>query len=201
MGATDPTITLVTLLKWEAPGGDVRLCDGGFVDHAGERYEASHPVFGKVLDWPSITATMDDLSEDASITLSPAPGATLADWWRTDLIGTRVQVWVGELDTDLLTVIDATRLGDLLVDTVGREQPEGGNLLALDLISRTERLFLTDEGNVCSDRFHQSVWPGETGFLNCTDVAGKFAWGAAESTAEETSKGGKKKQKKNKYAS
>lgn len=196
MGATDRIVTLVNLVKFEGPDGDVRLCDGGFVDHASEEYQSLHAVFGTVASWPNVSAAMDGLAEDAQLVLAPAPGATLADWWRTDLLDCRVRVWQGELDTDQLTVINATLLGDWLVDNAGRAQSADGDLLQLDLIARTERLFLTDEGNVCSDRFHQSVYPGELGFVNCTDVQGYFAWGALDTSREETSKSGKKKDKK-----
>lgn len=201
MTATDRVITLAALLLWEAPDGDVALCDGGFVDFdpgtGTVRFAAHDAVFGSVLEWPELAAQKGDLAEGATLKLAPAPGATLADWWRTDLAGTRLRLWQGEVDSDMVTVSTADQLADLLVDTVGREQaPDGSDVLVLDLMGRTERLFLTDEGNVCSDRFHQSVWGGETGFANCSDVAGKFAWGAAESGAEETTKAGKKKKKK-----
>lgn len=196
MTATDRNITLSAFLKWNAPDGDVRICDGGFIDYASERYEARHAVFGSVVEWPTISAAMGDMAEQATLKLAPVPGADLADWWRTDLLGTRLRLWLGEVDTDLVTVSSAELLGDFLVDNVAREQgQDGSDLLLLDLTGRTERLFLTDEGNVCSDRFHQSVWSGETGFKNCTDVPARFAWGTADTTAEETSKGGKKKKK------
>lgn len=198
MSAADRAITLVTLIKWDAPGGTVRLCDGGFVDFAGERYEAAHAVWGRVEAWPALDASMDELAEAASVTLLPDAEAALADWWRTDLLDSRLRVWLGELQADGVTVNAATvtQLGDLLVDDAARAQgPDGSDALQLDLTGRAERLFLIDEGNVCSDRFHQSVWPGELGFVNCTDVAGQFAWGTALTSTEEPVKGGKKKNK------
>lgn len=201
MGALDRSITLVTLLKWEAPGGTVRLCDGGFVDFNGERYEAAHAVWGRVAQWPSLDASMDELAEAASVTLLPDAGATLSAWWRADVLDTRMRVWLGELQADGLTVnaATATQLADLLVDNAARAQgPDGSDALELDLTGRAERLFVIDEGNVCSDRFHQTVWPGELGFANCTDVQGQFAWGTALSSAEDPVKGGKKKNKGNK---
>jgi hypothetical protein len=201
MSGTDRAITLAVVLLWNAPDGDVQLCDGGQVDFdpggGVVRFAALDPVFGTVAEWPEITAQKGDLAESATIKFAPVPTATLADWWRGDLVGTRLRLWLGELDSDQLTMASGDRLADLLIATVGREQgADGSDLLVLDLTGRTERLFLTDEGNVCSDRFHQTVWAGELGFANCTDVGGKFAWGTADSSAEETAKGGKKKKKK-----
>ena len=196
MTALDRTISLVRLLKWEAPGGTVRLCDGGFVDFAGERYESWHPVWGTLVEWPELEAVMDELSESASLSFYPNPAATVADWWRVDLPGGRVRLWEGELDADMLTVINATQQADMLVDDAGRVQgPDGSNRLDMDLTGRGERLFLINEGNVCSDRFHQSVWTGELGFVNCTDVPDNFAWGVA-STTEQPVKGDKAKKAK-----
>lgn len=196
MGATDRTITLVNLLKWEAPGGTVRLCNGGFVDFDGERYESRHPVWGQLTEWPDLEDALDELSEGATLTFRPDPAAAVADWWRLDLPGGRLRLWEGELASDMLTVTAATQLADLLVDDPGRTQsPDGGNLLDMELMGRGQRLFIINEGNVCSDRWHQSVWPGELGFVNCTDVPDNFAWGVA-STAEQPVKGDKAKKNK-----
>lgn len=197
MSGTDRTITLATFLKWEAPAGNVRLCDGGFVTFAAESYAALHPVFGAVQAFPEVSAGFGDAAEAGQLVLMPAPGATLTDWWRADLFGTRLRLWLGEVGSDLVSVSSATLLADWLVDNVTREQgPAGSNLLTLDLVSRSERLFLVNEGNVCSDRFHQTVYSGELGFKNCTDVQGYFAWGAVDSGREEPVKGGKSKKNK-----
>lgn len=200
MAVTDRAITPSTFVKFEAPAGDVLLCDGGFVTFDSEDYTARHATFGVVQQFPEAESSFGELAEAATLVLIPSPDASESDWWRADLAGCRVRHWLGEVDpADMRSIDDAELLGDWLVDVVGRDQREGGeDLLVLTLGSRTRRLFLIDEGNVCSDRFHQSVYSGELGLVNCTDVAGKFAWGAADTSAEETSKNGKKKKKKNK---
>lgn len=187
MGATDRTITLAGFLKFEAPGGDVRLCDGGFLDYDSERYEALHPVFGSVRALDEFSAAFGDSAEDGGISFVPAPDATVSDWWRTDLGDSRIRFWQGEVSGK--TVSSATLLADLLVDTPERTQSEGGDdVLALSLIGRAEKLFLTNEGNVCSERFHKSVWSGEDGFNNCTDDPVPVAWGV-EAPSTGTSRG------------
>ncbi|MBX7496757.1 hypothetical protein K3172_12900 [Qipengyuania sp. 6B39] len=184
MAVTDLAITLAFVLKFEAPGGDVNLCDGGFLDFdAGdgvERYEAEHPVFGSIVSVGEAEAGFGDMAEGGEVVFASNPAADLADWWRSDLFDSRLRIWMVEVAADMKTATNARLLIDRLVDTAERQQAEGGeDLLALELIGRAEKLFLTNEGNVCSSRFHQTVWPGERGFDNCTDLVGYLAWGTA----------------------
>lgn len=180
MTATDPTITLAAIVKFEAPDGDVRLCDGGMLDFASERYESLHPVFGTVREGGDNEAGFGDQAEDGTLVLVPHAEASVGAWWRNDLFGCRIRAWMGEVDADGVTVSSATQISDLLVDTAERVQGEAGeDLLVLELVGRGDKLFLTNEGNVCSDTWHQSVYAGELGFQNCTDLRGFVAWGAA----------------------
>lgn len=185
MAATDAVVTLIHFLKLEAPDGDVRLCDGGFLFHSAEKYEAEHPVFGTLQGGDGLEAGFGDTTEGGTVTLAPNPEADEADWWRADLSGCRLRIWQGELDSDGKTATNVKQLADWLLDTVRRERgAAGGELLVLGTMGRPEKLFLKNEGNVCSQRFHQSVWTGEKGFNNCTDLESFFAWGA------ETPRGG-----------
>lgn len=185
MAVTDAAIMLVAFLKWEAPDGDVRLCDGGFITYDSEDYAAEDSVFGSVKEWEPVDAAFGDAAEGGTLTLAPHPDAALADWWRDDLENTRLRIWLGETDSDLKTVSTAEQLADLLVDQVTRVQgKDGEDLLQIELMGRSERLFVQSEGNVCSDRFHQSVWSGELGFLNCHDGPQYFAWGTESPTSQ-----------------
>ena len=65
----------------------------------------------------------------------------------------------------------------VLVDTAGREQGEASDILTLEFMTVLERLFAINQGNVCSDTFHQTIFSGERGFENCTDNQSFFAWG------------------------
>jgi len=180
MAVTDLAITIAHWVKWEAPGGDVRLVlEGGMVDFGGERYEAEHAVFGVMAPPGAIEAGFGDVAEDGQLAFYPNPLAAVSDWWRFDLEGTRVRVWQGEIDADGITAINAKLLQDLQVDTAERARALGQEILLLELIGRQERMFLTTEGNVCSDRFHQTVFAGEKGLANCTDLVGFVPWGAA----------------------
>lgn len=178
MSTLDPVVTLVGLIKFEPPSGAVRLCDGGFCDFASERYENAHPIFGTLAEPDEFVAAFGDMAESATLALIPAPGAT--GWFNPNLRNSRVRFWLGELDTDGKTVTSAELLADMLVDTIDRVIGADGSVtLELGLIGRAEKLFLINEGNVCSERFHKSVWAGEDGFNNCTDVVQPVAWGVA----------------------
>lgn len=177
-------ITLVWLVKFEAPAGDVNLTAGGvakFDAGAGvETYSSQHATFGTLAEPDEYEAAFGDLAESASLRLIPHPDAALADWYSNELRDARVRIWLGELDTDQITVTDAEQAGDFLVDTVSRVFGADGSLvLELGLIGRAEKLFLINEGNVCSERFHKSVWSGEDGFNNALDTPVPVAWGIA----------------------
>ena len=174
--------TRETLALLELPGASVALCDGGFldfeVDGATVRFDAAHPVFGTIHEMGEFEDAMGELAETGSVTLAPNPAAAVADWWRGDLFDSRLRVWMGEIDADGFTVSNAELLKDLIVDDYERVQRgEGSDLLRLDFIGRQEKLFLVNEGNVCSDRFHQTVFPGERPFAHCTGLQGYVPWG------------------------
>ncbi|MGB7407147.1 MAG: hypothetical protein WA908_01460 [Pontixanthobacter sp.] len=183
-------ITLTCFAKLEAPNGDVRLCDGGFVYFEGEKYEAQHDIYGTIQSIDEIEASFGDLAEGGDIVFSPNPDAALTDWFRADLENSRLRIWIGEIAEDGKNVVRATQIADRLVNTAGRDQnPSGEDLLPLSLIGRAQKLFLVNEGNVCSERFHKSVWPGENGFNNCIDNQVEVAWGVASSPNGTTSGG------------
>jgi hypothetical protein len=178
MSALDPVVTLIGLIKFEPPSGAVRLCDGGFAYFASEKYESVHPIFGTLAEPDEFVAAFGDMAEAGTLALIPAPGAT--GWFNPNLRNSRVRFWLGELDSDGKTVISAELMADMLVDTIDRLIGADGSVtLELGLIGRAEKLFLINEGNVCSERFHKTVWAGENGFNNCTDVQQPIAWGVA----------------------
>src|SRR5690606_25362476 len=117
MSATDAFVTETFFLKLEAPDGDVRLCDGGFVDYDGERYDAWDAVFGCVHQADPLRSAFGDIAEQNTLVLAPNPDATLADWWRADLADCRVRIWQGSGAADHVTVSSAKQLADRLVDT------------------------------------------------------------------------------------
>lgn len=190
MAVSDTAITLVRLVKMEAPNGDVLLSDGGFCDFDGERYESEHNIYGTLTNISALESGFGDQSESNNLVFAPNSDVNQFQWYRDDLEDSRVRVWMGELNEATNEVQDARQLGDYLVDTVGLELSRGATALQLSLIARSEKLFLINEGNVCSTRFHQKQYPGELGFDNCTGVPGYLAWGVAAPQQGSSSGGG-----------
>lgn len=190
-GAEENAVTIACFLKWELPERNVLLCDGGMLEYSSEPYQSEDVDFGAIHTPSPIDAAFGDVAEAGQVVLAPQGEAAVTDWWRDDLFDTRLRIWLGNVDADGYTVSNATLLADLLVDTYERRQNSGGEeLLGLDLIGRAEKLFLINEGNVLSQRFHQSVFAGEDGMNNCTDLTGYLAWGAATPPRGSTSGGG-----------
>lgn len=189
MALADRNLTMSAFLKLELPGGDVRLCDGGVIKFGGEIYTKRHPVWGAIAEVPPAEAALGDFAPGGAIALNPSPDAPLSVLLADAVRQSRVRAWWGEVDGDSNTVTSATLLGDWIVDLPRLRVARGVRTIALEMITRAERLFLTNRGNVCSPRFHKSIWPGEKGFDNCTDVPVSVAWGT-QNTPSGVSGGG-----------
>lgn len=196
MAANDLSITLVCLMKLElVEGHTARFCDGGFLDFASdgetERYESEDPVFGSIMSPGEHEVGFGDRAERGVIGFAPPESAAMADWYGDHLLDARLRTWAGELGGDGKSVVDAVQLDDLLVDTYEQTIGAGGNrVLELGFISRGDKVFLRNEGNVASERFQKSLFPNEDGFNNCTDVPTTLAWGALAPSNGSTVRGG-----------
>ncbi|MFO6447870.1 hypothetical protein ACLBKU_12055 [Erythrobacter sp. NE805] len=195
MAVSDLVITLAAVLEWQAPGGDVRLADGGVVRFnpgtGTVTFTAEDARFGTLAGLDVFETGIGDMVEGGTIAFVPPADAATGDWWRADLENTRLRLWLGEIDpADGVTLTNAEPVADWLVDTPSREQAAGQDVLSLAFMTRQEKLFETSQGNVCSDTFHQSIWPGERGFENCTDAQQFFAWGAEAPPSSSVGGGG-----------
>lgn len=173
-------IILAGFLLWNTPAGDVRLVDGGTLAFNGEQYRASHPVFGSISDFQPINEGVGDEAPAGTLTFSPAPEADPSVVNSPALQGTRIRMWIGEVDGDTGQL---TGPPDLMLDGIGDvtrlKLARGSRQLEFDIASRSERLFLLNEGNVLSGEFHRSIYPGERGLDNAVAVSTTVAWGVA----------------------
>lgn len=181
-------VTLSAMMQVDFPAATVRLCDGGFVDYAGNRFFAKHAVFGTVAAVEVIEESIDDLAPGGSFTLAPSPDAALSAVFSPNNQNARVQMWLGEVGSDLLTVTTAEKLFDGFIDYQRRDVVTG--LIENVFVSTAERLFLRNEGNDLSPAFHKSIWPGETGNDFATDTPAVVAWGIENTTGGSTISGG-----------
>lgn len=190
MALDSPAYTLACFARFEMPGGDVRLCDGGVLSFGGDVYAASDPVWGSVAEIPPVEAMIGDMAPGGALALSPDPEAPISVLKNEAVNGARVQAWLGEVDPATGLVADATRLGDWIVDFVKVRLGRGARTIVLELITLAEWLFLANRGNVLSSRFHKSIWPGERGCDNCTDIEVSVPWGTEAAPSGKAGSGG-----------
>jgi hypothetical protein len=186
MAFDTPILTLIGLLKMELPGGDVRLCDGGFCDWEGERYAAEHPVWGTLAAIEPVQEGVGDLAPGGRMTFMPAPDAPATALSSKAFQNARLRGWLGEIGSDSKTVTAARPLFDGLIDTTMIRLGRGSRTVEVSFVARAERLFMVNQGNTLSPRFHKSVWPGERGFDNATGVPTAVAWGTEGAPASST---------------
>jgi hypothetical protein len=112
------------------------------------------------------------------LTFSPAPDADPYALNSPDLQGTRLRMWIAEVDGDTGAVVGTPdQVLDSIVDVPRLRLQRGGMQLETDIVSRAERLFLINEGNVLSGEFHRRLYPSETGLNNAIGVPTVVAWG------------------------
>ena len=170
------SIMLTGFLKWETGAGDVRLCDGGTFVFGGERYRVKDPVFGSISGFDPISEGVGDEAPAGTLTFSPAPDADPAVFNSPELQGSRIRMWIGEIDQDTGLLIGTP---DLMLDSVVDMTTLKLKAwqLQVDIVSRAERFFLLNEGNVLSGEAHRRIYPGETGLDNALGVPKVVAWG------------------------
>lgn len=164
---TLPTITLA-------------LLDGSAVlTFAGSTFVGEDPIYGVLADVDDITDGGEDEAPRARIRLNPKSLSALTVLAAASNQGSRVEIWEGVVDLSTgLTVADPELVFDGEYD-----QPTWAPLsmdLTIDCGSIFERFFENDEGARLTDSFHQSIWPGETGFQYVTETDRELPWGSAD---------------------
>lgn len=169
---------LAGLLHWEAGAEEVRLVDGGTLTVDGDIYISRHAVFGAISGFESINEGVGDEAPAGVLTFSPAPDADPYTLNSPDLQGTRLRMWIAEVDQDTGEVVGTPdQVLDSIVDVPRLRLKRELVQLETDIVSRAERLFLINEGNVLSGEFHRRIYPDETGLNNAIGVPTVVAWG------------------------
>lgn len=178
MALADGIITLAGLARFDFPSATVRLADGGQVRWASDDFVPLHATFGALMEMDPLDEAIGDIAPGNEIVLAIPDGVAIADVYSVALVNSRVRFWLAEVAaaTGLVSGTPVL-LFDGLVDTVGWRA--GPRELVLGLADRAERLFAVNRGNVAGSAFHKSVWSGEKGFDNATDVEVAVAWGTA----------------------
>lgn len=171
-------VTMAGLVKIELPSATLRLCDGAFVKWAAETFNAADPDFGTIGSIEPVDEGVGDEIPALRMNFLPSSTASAADLSRPEYQGCRVRMWIAEVNIDNNEVIGTPSLEfdgqadstDLVIDRGSRE-------LEMDIVSAAERLFVINEGNTLSPRFHKTLYPGELGEDNAIGVGVGVAWG------------------------
>lgn len=173
-------VRLSGLMKMELPIRDVLMCDGGFVTWAGDTYEAEDPDFGILAGFDALTEGVGDEAPAGTLTMAVPSTAAATILSRPGYQGSRVRLWVAEIDDVTGQVIgDPDLMVDWQIDSTRLRLPKGGRFLEIGCVTRGQRLMLIHDGNTLSPSFHRSIHPGEAGLDNATGLTRDVAWGVA----------------------
>ena len=172
------SILLCGLLKLELRDGRViLLCDGGFVRWGSDVYRSKDAVFGVLGSMESFDEGVMDEVPSLSLTFLPASTAAAAELSAPGMQGSRLRMWIAELDAGTGTIIGTPdQQFDGQLDQTRLVIGKGKRELPMTFVPRGERFFNSNDGNTLSDTFHKSIYPGERGEENATDSV-SVAWG------------------------
>lgn len=169
---------IADLLEITLPDYDIRICDGGMIKWGDKLFTASDENFGSVRAVDIGEERKGNEAPEGKLTYIPISTASAARLSRAEYQLAPFNLWMAEFDPETATVSgDPQLLFNGLVDQTELIITKNGRILEMSFISIANRLFRINEGNVMSDRFHQSIWPGQKGFANATGVPSKVAWG------------------------
>lgn len=185
-------VGMIGLLKIELPDATIRLCDGGFIEWDGETYRSSDAVFGSVGAVESLSEGIAESVPALDLTLLPTDLAAPEDLSAPGHQRSRVRFWLAEFSPDAGILIgDPEPVFDGQIDQTSLTVGRGERRVEMAVVSNLERLFTRNRGNSLNPRWHQSVWPGETGHDNATGLAVPVAWGVeSQGGANGSSRGG-----------
>lgn len=184
-------VLLAGLMKIELPIRDVLLCDGGFVRWGDDTFEVEDPDFGVLVGFEALTEGVGDEAPAGVLSLATSSTAAAAVLSRPGYQGSRVRLWVAEIDQATGAIIGEPDLMiDWQIDSTRLRVGRGARTLLVACVTRGQRLMLVNDGNTLSPAFHRSVHPGEAGLDNATGLTVDVAWGAASAPRGMASSGG-----------
>lgn len=172
-------LRLTGLLKLELRDGrTIRLCDGGWTPWGAEKFIARDTTFGIIGAMEAFEEGVGDEVPAFALTFLPARTAAAVDLAKPGMQGSRLRMWVAELD-DLTGQIIGTpdQQFDGQLDQVRLITGQRKRELPMTFVPRGERFFNSNDGNTLSPAFHKSVYPGELGEDNATGLTSAVAWG------------------------
>jgi len=161
------------------PGYALRLLDGaGELVIGGNLYRGRDATYGVLSAVSALSDGSGDQVPSLNITLTPPDNTAAGTLVGAAVQGSLVTVWLGAINRATGLVIADPYLvyiGEIDVPVI--RAGDDGRTVEYEVVSVMERLFSEDEGQRLSSGFHQSVWPGETGFADVTGVENTVYWG------------------------
>lgn len=177
------TATMAGLIRIDLPEKTLLLCDGAFVIWGSDIYRSTDDDFGAIGSVETPEEGVGDELPAMRMTFLPKSTAAAVDLAQPEFQGCRVRMWIAEVDEATAEVIGTpTLMFDGQVDAAELVIDRGSRALEMDIVPAAERLFLIDEGNTLSPRFHKLLFPGELGEDNATGVGVGVAWGTASAS-------------------
>lgn len=184
-------VLLAGLMKIELPIRAVLLCDGGFVRWGDDTFEVEDPDFGVLVGFEALTEGVGDEAPAGVLSLATPSTAAAAILSRPGYQGSRVRLWVAEIDEATGAIIGEPDLMiDWQIDSTRLRVARGTRTLEIACVTRGQRLMLVNDGNTLSPAFHRSIHPNEAGLDNATGLTVDVAWGAASAPRGVSSSGG-----------
>lgn len=184
-------VTLTGLFKLELPIRDVLLCDGGFVTWNGETYQVEDPDFGILVGFEALTEGVGDEAPAGVFSMAPPEAAAVATLSQPGYQGSRLRLWIAEIDDQTGQVIGQPDLMlDWQLDSTRLRVGRGTRTLEMGCVTRGQRLMLLNDGNTLSAAYHRSIHPGEAGLDNATGLSTDVAWGTGSPPRGTTGGGG-----------
>jgi hypothetical protein len=183
-------VILGALVRVDLPDHTAYLSDGGYVVVDSQGYSSEDDVLGVVDTFEALSEGVGDEAPAGVLSFLPPDGVAAADLIAPTIQGSRVRVWIVEIDPDTgEPTDDPQQMVDWIVDNPELVFTEDGRRLDFNCVANAERLFQSNQGNSLSPTFHQRIWPGETGLRNASGVSRSVAWGTASPPRGTTSGG------------
>lgn len=166
-------------VRIDLPGYTLRLLDGsGVATFGGGTYTGIDATFGTLAAIGELSDGAGDQIPATNITILPPNDTAAATLAAPGMQGSIVTIHIGAIDPVTGAVIADPYLlfiGELDVPVI--TSGGAGRSVDYECVSVMERLFSDDEGQRLVDGFHQSIWPGETGYFDVTGVEQTIYWG------------------------
>jgi hypothetical protein len=146
-------------------------------------FTGTDAVFGSLYNYSQISASVASEAPHVTITLMPPNETAIGQLNQPTYQGARTKIWIGLINVATGALDGAPKMVfagmlDVAKTTVNQNQ----QLIELDIASGFERMFAANEGDRLTSVYHNTTYPGETGFDLNSDALTDPMWGAEGTT-------------------